>query len=296
MRARKLCMVLSLALLLTGCGQASSKSTSKKTSKETTSVAKEDGKLSGVIKTEELRIENGDNTIYGKLYTPKEEGTYPAIILSHGYNGSNSDWIKECTYYAQNGYVAYAFDFCGGSANAKSTGASTDMTIFTEKNDLLAVYEKIAGLDCVDSDKVFLMGGSQGGLVTTLATEELQDKVAGMILYFPAFCIADDWQKKYTSLDQVEETIDFWGLTLGKGFVEAIFDFNVFENIGTYEGDVLIMHGDKDAIVPLSYSEEAVKLYKNAELITMPGEGHGFTPTGAKTAMDKTLNFMEEHR
>ena len=55
------------------------------------------------------------------------------------------------------------------------------MTIFTEKEDLLAVYNDISNLDMVDANHVYLMGGSQGGLVTTLATEELQDKVAAMI-------------------------------------------------------------------------------------------------------------------
>jgi hypothetical protein len=255
--------------------------------------------LSGEIEVREEHVlrENSDgseNDIYGKLYAPKEEGKYPAIILSHGYNGTNNDWVNECTYYAQNGYVAYAFDFCGGSNASKSEGRSTDMTVGTEVADLIAVLEHISDLENVDEKNVFLMGGSQGGLVTALTAAEQSEKVSGVLLYFPALCIHDDWVKKYKSLEEVPETQDFWGLQLGKGFVEYIWDLDVFSLIGEYDKDVLIFHGDQDAIVPLSYSERAKEIYDSAELIVYPGEGHGFTPDTGKKAMQSIKEFMGE--
>lgn len=55
---------------------------------------------------------------------------------------------------------------------------------------------------------------------------------------------------------------------------------------------VLIVQGDKDTIVPLRVAQRAEQLYKNAELMVLPGEGHGFTSHGAKSAMGKVLEFM----
>lgn len=55
---------------------------------------------------------------------------------------------------------------------------------------------------------------------------------------------------------------------------------------------VLIVQGDKDTIVPLRVAQRAEQLYKNAELMVLPGEGHGFTSHGAKSAMEKVLEFM----
>ena len=118
--------------------------------------------------TTELKITNGNREIYGKLYMPKKEGRYPAIILCHGYNGTHDYWENECSHYASHGYIAYAFDFCGGSVNSKSIGNSTDMTITSEKEDLFMVFDYIKAMDNVDSSNIVLFGGSQGGLVSAL--------------------------------------------------------------------------------------------------------------------------------
>ncbi len=246
------------------------------------------------IITEELRIQNGNRTIYGKLYSPAENGKHPAIILCHGYNGTNADWVQECGYYAMHGYVVYAFDFCGGSVNSKSTGDSTDMTITSEKEDLLAVFDHIRTMETVDSEKVVLFGGSQGGLVSALAAAERPDSVRALAMYFPALCIPDDWEKKYADPQEAPETIDFWGLTLGRCFVEDVHHLDVFGTIGKFRGNVMILHGDKDDLVPYSYSERAAGVYDRVRLIRMEGEGHGFSEQGNKTAMGNILEFLNE--
>ena len=246
------------------------------------------------VKVTELTIADGESKIYGKLYSPEKEGIYPAVILSHGYNGTNADFVNECNYFAQNGYIAYAYDFCGGSTRSKSTGKSTDMTIFTEKSNLMAVYNHIKGMANVDAGRVFLFGGSQGGLVTALTTEELPEGVKGMILYFPALNIPDDWRKKYPSMNDIPNKLNFWGLELGKVFFTSIHDFNTFDHIGAYSRNVLIIYGNKDAIVPYSYMTKAKEIYKNAELIVLPNEGHGFSPAGGKRAREEVLKFMQK--
>lgn len=287
------------ALLLSGCktnGADKTSNTIQKNGEEKTmeKEIQQDTKKQGIT-IEELRIQNGEDTIYGRLYTPAGEVKHPVIILSHGYNGTNNDFVSECRYFAENGYIAYAYDFCGGSVNSKSTGKSTDMTIFTEKSDLLAVFDYISSMENVDTDNMFLLGGSQGGLVTSLVTEERAEKVKGMILYFPALCIPDNWRETYPKLEDIPESNDFWGLTLGKKFFAEIHDFYVFDTIGSYEKDVMILHGDKDEIVPISYSVQAQKKYAHAELITMQGEGHGFSPVRAKKAKEKVLEFLKNH-
>jgi len=154
-------------------------------------------------RAEVLNIESGEKEIYGKIYFPGTEKKCPAVILSHGYNGCHTDFISECNYFSQNGYVACTFDFCGGSTRSRSSGKSTDMTIFTEKDDLLAVIDYVASLEQVDTSRIFLLGGSQGGLVTALAAEERSEQIRGMVLYFPAFNIPDDWRANYPRVEQI---------------------------------------------------------------------------------------------
>lgn len=244
----------------------------------------------------EYLVRHGENTIYGTLYLPEGEGKFPAIILSHGYNGIGKDFERECVFFAQNGYVAYAHDFCGGSVRSRSTGKSTDMTVFTEKEDLLCVFEEISALPFVDRDNVFLFGGSQGGFVSTLAAEELGKRVRALALYYPAYCIPDNWRQTYPTLDDIPKETSLWGMTLGRKFFECIHDFYTFDNLGRYGGRILIIHGDRDAIVPTEYSQKLQGIYDDVRLVVLPNEDHGFTPEGGQIAMQLVLAFMEQER
>lgn len=61
-------------------------------------------------------------------------------------------------------------------------------------------------------------------------------------------------------------------MTVGRSYVESLLDYD----ISAWDKDVLIIHGDADAIVPLSYSQHAADVYASAELEIIPGAGHGF--------------------
>ena len=173
--------------------------------------------VNDTIVMEEVKVPNGKNTIYGKMYRPEVDGTYPVIIMSHGYNGIADDFTNESKYYARNGYIAYAFDFCGCSTRTRSTGLkTTEMTIFTEKSDLLAVFDYFEKMSGVDRNRIYIMGGSQGGLVTALAAEELKDRARAMALYFPALGIPDNWRKTYPDVNKIPTTVNLMGMNLGK--------------------------------------------------------------------------------
>lgn len=244
------------------------------------------------IKSAERIIRAGEKAIYGRIWYPATDGKRPAVILSHGYNGCHTDYDADCRLLAQNGFIAYSFDFCGGSTRSRSTGKSTDMTLFTEKADLLDVFDHFAAMDPVDKDAIFLLGGSQGGIVTALAAEERADQAAGLILNFPAFNIPDDWRNRFGSAENIPETYEFWGLTLGRNFFLSMKDFVAYDHIGGFRGPVLILQGDKDGIVAVSVAQRASRTYTHAELVILQGEGHGFSAQGAKTAMEKTLQLI----
>ncbi len=255
--------------------------------------------MSSEINTVEIRemsFSNGDQTIYGKLYIPGTSEKYPTIILSHGYNGAHTDYETECMYFAQHGYVAYVFDFCGGSTRSKSSGQTTDMTIFTEKSDLLTVIDAISSLDFVDDKNLWLFGGSQGGMITVLAAEERAACIRGLILYFPALCIPDDWRKKYPSLADIPETTELWNMRLGRTFFTSIHDFDVYAHLRHFQKDVLIFQGDADEIVPLASAQKTAAHYKNAKLVVFPHEGHGFSEAVNRLSLQQALAFMNQHQ
>ncbi len=112
-------------------------------------------------------------------------------IFSHGFGGTHSVGAQYAEALAENGYVVYCFDFCGGSPSSRSDGSTLEMSIFTEQADLEAVISMMQELEYVDSNNLFLMGTSQGGAVSAITGAAHPDKIRGMVLLYPAFVLAD---------------------------------------------------------------------------------------------------------
>ena len=140
------------------------------------------------------------------------------------------------------------------------------MTVFTEVEDLEAVLEAVRGLDCVDSQSVYLFGTSQGGLVSALTAAAHPDAVRGLMLFYPAFNIAE----------LAEKFGSFMTGNAGSLYISTLQGYDVYEHIKPYTGDVLIVHGTKDFIVPSSSVEKAADLYEHCELHLIEGASHGF--------------------
>ncbi|WP_197276394.1 S9 family peptidase [Bacillus sp. JCM 19034] len=242
-----------------------------------------------------LKIKHHGREIYGVSYMPNNGKKSPVVIFSHGFNGTNADFAMNSEYLASNGVGAFCFDFCGGSVHTKSDLKTTEMSIFTEKEDLCAVIDTVRDWENVDRDNIFLFGGSQGGLVTALAAEEYIDYIKGILLLFPAFGIPDNWNEKFPTLDSIPDTWEIWGVTLGRIFFESIHGYNVFEHIGKYDKNVLIFHGDQDEIVSLEYGKRAAKLYPHARIEVFPGEGHGFSEAGNAKVAEMTYEFVKSN-
>lgn len=252
------------------------------------------------IDTKKLEITNangiteGNDRINGTLYSPKQEGKWPTVILSHGYNGHNAQFKDDCELFAKNGYQAYAYDFCGGgNPPNQSSGESTEMTIFTEQKNLLSVFEYVKSMDSVDPEQIFLLGGSMGGLVTALTAEELTTQVKGMVLYFPALCVADDHRKRFKNESDIPETDNFMDLTLGKIFYTSIRNFYVENEIGNYPNNVLIIWGTEDELVKRPYIDMAMEKYgeEKAKLIVIPDGHHNSSDAKYRNS---ALSFMRE--
>lgn len=238
---------------------------------------------------EEITIRHHKRTVHGQLYLPNTD-KFPVLILSHGFNGCGNDFSEYADILSQNGIGAFIFDFCGGSIRSKSELSTTEMTVFTEKEDLTAVIDFIKKLNY--TGEIFLFGASMGGLVSALTAEELGHLISGIILLYPAFCVADNWNEKFPRIDDIPDVYRVWEMPLGKCFFETLHRFSVFEHIGNYHGNVLILHGDEDEIVPLEYSHRANEIYTNSKLQVFQNEAHGFSDIATEETINIILDFI----
>lgn len=224
---------------------------------------------------EKYCVSDGKN-IFGKLYIPDTKAKkYPTVILSHGFNSIGDDMADIALTFAENGFLAYTFDYCGGSTRSHSDGKTTDMSIISEQNDLKAVINMISGLDISDSRQIYLYGESQGGFVAALTAAEMPERIAAMILLYPAFCIPDQWLSK--DPESMAKPFAFMGdMLLSKKFYDDVPRYDVYDRVSRYNSPVMIFHGDSDELVALSYSERLKTTFPNAKLKDIKGAGHGF--------------------
>ena len=239
-----------------------------------------------VVDSAEVWSERDGNRIFGMMYyNSVASKKQPAVILSHSSSLTHEAMSGYALAIAKMGYAAYCFDFCGGSDKSKSDGKTDEMTVFTEVEDLRAVVKTVKSLGYVESSEVYLLGSSQGGLVSALLADECPDDFAGMILFYPAFNIPE-MVKMFSGFGDWGDFGDFgnWGdfgdfggmMSMSEAYINSIKDFDVWSHIGKFSKPVCIIHGTADMIVPISNSEKAVGLYPSATLNKIEGANHGF--------------------
>lgn len=250
------------------------------------------------VVTRQITIPVNGKNIYGELLLPEGvSGKLPTVICSHGYGSS----YKMCKLtigkgLAMSGYAAYCFDFYGGSKKSKSGGSMLEMSIMTEKEELLAVIDYIKELDVVDAENLYLFGESQGGMVSGITAVDRTADLKAMVLYYPAFCIPDDAHKKFADKEAIPEQTEAFNLSISRKYYLDAWDLDVFSYIPAFEKPVFIIHGDADTVVDVSYGRRAAEVYKNAEYVELPGKIHGFMGKGKKEAAKLTYQFLERVR
>ena len=246
----------------------------------------------------EIYCDNGDGRIYGVANIVDKNKKSPLVILSHGLSANHSSLYPYAERLVKEGYSTYAFDFPGGSNSHLPNKSSTDtfgMSVITEKDALESVLAAAKNWSFVDKEQIYLLGESQGGLVTALAGCEHSDEIAGEILLYPAFNIPDEVHKAFDKLEDVPEENDINGwITVGKKYAEDVWDLDAYKLISDYKGRVIIIHGDKDDIVDVSYAEKADEVLENCEFHIINGAYHGFGGEDFESAMEFILQYLKK--
>lgn len=249
------------------------------------------------VKSSTLKVKQGKKTICGKIFLPKskKKKKFPTVIYSHGFGGSYEYGVDYAKALAKKGYAVYCFDFCGGSPDSRSSGSTLHMSIFTEQKDLEAVIKSLKKKKYVDQKNIFLFGTSQGGAVSAITAAKHRKEIRGLILFYPAFVLVDHAKAEFKSVDEIPDKYYFMWMEVGKTYFKDLLDYDIYEDIKAYKKKVLIVHGDADDIVPLSYSRKAVKTYSSAELRVIKGAGHGFDGAGEDKAVKYILNYLKKN-
>lgn len=237
------------------------------------------------VEREGFSCERDGLTIKGTVFLPKGKTDCPIAVISHGFMANQMFSQIHAQNLAKMGYAAFCFDFCGGALVGSSDGDSTDMSVLTEAEDLKAVIEFAKEQSYTDENELVLLGCSQGGFVSAIVAAEMKEEVDALILLYPALCIPDDarsGEMMFAKFDPQNVPETFWcgPMMLGRQYVTDVIEMDPYEIINQYTGKVLIIHGNQDEIVDISYALRAVETYSQAgadvEMKIIDEGGHMF--------------------
>ncbi|MBR3277247.1 MAG: alpha/beta hydrolase [Eubacterium sp.] len=230
-------------------------------------------------------------TVRGRFFFPGETGKYTTLVFGHGF-GSN--WQELAHYgplFAENGLGIVLFDFCGGGLLSTSDGSTTEMSVVTEEDDLLAVLDRVKTMPQADAEKLFAGGESQGGYVAALAAARHPETCAGLVLWYPAIGIGKHAQEMRDAGEP--DMTELWDVPLGQIYTDDALKTDIYAEIKGYDRPVLLVQGNKDIVVPPESSKDlAENYYTNARLEMISGGGHGFNGHASKKAARRTMDFL----
>lgn len=118
---------------------------------------------------QQVRFNNGDVQLNGLLMTPVGDGPYPAVVFVNGSGVSHHEvfwYLYQADFLAKQGLVVLLPDKrgCGKSVGQWHTAGMNDFA-----GDAVAALNLVRNLPGVDSNRVGLLGLSQGGMIAPLA-------------------------------------------------------------------------------------------------------------------------------
>jgi fermentation-respiration switch protein FrsA (DUF1100 family) len=222
----------------------------------------------------EIKINSSEALEISGWYIPPKEPNKPVVVLFHGNASNLSIAMGHAPYFTNKGYGFLIAEYRGYSGNP---GKPTEEGLY---EDARSWFKFLVEKEGIKEERIILFGNSLGsGVAVQLATEN--PNIKALILFSP-----------FTSLINVAKK--HYPIFPIKYLMHDVFD-NYFK-IHKVKQALLIVHGDKDSIVPV---EQGVKLFKKANerkiLAIIEGADHNdLYIKGADSHLSQFLETLEK--
>ena len=222
--------------------------------------------------------------IAGTLVGP--DTMVPGVMLVHGWDGSQDQYIARAHELAALGCICLTFDLRGHVRHQ-----SMRETVTREDNlrDVLAAYDVLVGHPAVDPTAIAIVGSSYGGYLAAILSS--MRMVRWLALRVPALYRDEDWlvPKRMLSRDD---------LVAYRNSIVKPVENRALAACAAFRGDVLIVESENDTFVPHRVIENYKDAFKNAMSITyrvMRGADHALSEKPQQQAYTSLLvNWMTE--
>lgn len=213
--------------------------------------------------------------VHGRWVMPSEPGPHPGVLLLHGASGFVDATDPEAQFLADQGFAVLVLDYYRGGADLIDGNAGVSPRTLREQwlANIDAGARVLRSHTSVSNDLIGVVGFSRGAQFG-LEYANRTSAVGAVVAYYGLlYDYADDRRPSTASVQDLPPT--------------------------------LILHGDADQIVDVSYGEEMRDLMESAgrtvEFVSYPGMGHAWWIVGPQNAaseaawqdsLERTADFL----
>lgn len=202
----------------------------------------------------------------GTIHYPEGTGTanacgsfrVPLVIICHGFVGNRIGvdrlFVKTARELTEAGNLVFRFDYggCGESAGEYGELGLESMIAQTR-----TVLDYALSCSDVDPSRVTLIGHSLGGAVALL-TAVRDRRVKRLVLWsavgYPFTDIVKIIGREGYDQAKVKGSTDHLGYRFTPNYFDSLAQYQPFQEAPKFHGDVLLVHGTSDDVIPVDYS------------------------------------------
>lgn len=202
---------------------------------------------------------------------------YPLILEIHGgpHAAYGPHFAMEIQLMAAQGYVVVWANPRGSSSYGEDFGNTIHHNYPSEDyNDLMDVVDAVIAKGYVDTDNLFITGGSGGGVLTAWSIGKT-DRFAAAVVAKPVI----NWVSFALTADAYPYFSQYWMADMPWNIADKLWKRSPLSLVGNVKTPTMLLTGEADYRTPISESEQyyqALKLQNvDAAMVRIPGASHG---------------------
>jgi acylaminoacyl-peptidase len=253
---------------------------------------------------EEIQVESRHDgrTIEAWVAKPpgfEADGSFPMIIEIHGgpFAMYGPSFAAEIQRYAAEGYVTVYANPRGSTGYGNEFAQQIDLAYpGNDHDDLMSVVDELVERDYVDPERLFITGGSGGGVLTAWAVGKT-DRFAAAASIKPVI----NWVTMATAADIGVMVTRHWFRSKPWENPDLYFRLSPLSLVGNITTPTLVMVGEEDWRTPTWEAEQLYGALKQRQvptaLVRVPGASHYIAarPSQLIAKTDNILGWFEEH-
>lgn len=235
--------------------------------------------------------------VYPPNFDPSKK--YPLLLEIHGgpHTAYAPNFAAEIQLYAQAGYVVLYTNPRGSTSYGQDFATEIDKNYPShDYTDLMDGVDAVIDKGFIDEDKLFVTGGSGGGVLTAWIVGHT-DRFKAAVVAKPVI----NWYSFVLTADAYNFFYKYWFPGLPWENLEHYMKYSPISYVGNVTTPTMLLTGEEDYRTPISESEQYYQALQLAgvetAMVRIPGSGHSIyaRPSQLMAKVAYILYWFEQH-